>query len=119
MGKDHPPQKHDVAEALMPNRDTSTLPGFSKRSVFPRLHYDLTSATALQPLIPELSKTAVPVGCNTVRHSEFCSVTRHAVICARGPGLDRPCESAGFTPWIDLAMVDFAGANPRQSNTKY
>ncbi len=37
-------------------------------------------------------------------------------------GLDRPCESAGVagvTTWIDLAMVNFAGASPWQSGTKY
>ena len=33
--------------------------------------------------------------------------------------LDRPCGFARVTPLNGLAMVNFAGANPRQSNTKY
>ncbi len=34
-------------------------------------------------------------------------------------GLDRPYGLARVTPCNGLAMVDFAGGNPWQSNTKY
>ncbi len=36
-----------------------------------------------------------------------------------GTGLDRPYGFARVTPCNGLAMVDFAGGNPWQSNTKY
>ncbi len=35
------------------------------------------------------------------------------------PGLDRPFEFAREAPWNAPSMVDFAGANPWQSDTKY
>ncbi len=35
------------------------------------------------------------------------------------PGLDRPYGFARVTPCNGLAMVDFAGGNPRQTDTKY
>ncbi len=38
---------------------------------------------------------------------------------ASWPELDRPFEFARVTPWNAPSIVDFAGANPWQSNTKY
>ncbi len=39
--------------------------------------------------------------------------------CLLESGLDRPYEFARVTPCNGLAMVDSAGGNPWQSNTKY